>query len=158
MSLRNSLAAVLRLMRISRGLSKDDFQGVIDPKHLYNLESARSSVTIDTLEAVASVLQVDALTLLTVAASLEQRESHDELLGRLGIEGKQLAELGVLARWHGEFQNGSLIATQSGRRTSPDKVEAILNCRAQGLSRKETADEMGVSATTVGRIWNRVGK
>lgn len=145
-------------MRISRGLSKDYFQELIDPKRIYNLESARSSVTIDTLESVASVLRVDALSLLTVAASLEQRESHDELLGRLGIEGKQLAELGVLARWYGGFQNGSLIAMQSGRRTSPDKVKAILKCRAQGLSRKETADEVDVSATTLGRIWNRVGK
>lgn len=145
-------------MRISRGLNKDDFQELIDPKHSYNLKNARSSVTIDTLGAVASELRVDALTLLTVTASLEQRESHDELLGRLGIEGKQLAELSVLARWHGEFQNGSLIAMQSGRGTSPDKVKAILKFRTQGLSRKETADDVGVSATTVGRIWNRVGK
>ncbi|MBC3495711.1 XRE family transcriptional regulator [Pseudomonas sp. SWRI100] len=155
MPLRESLAAVLRLVRASRGLSKDDFQGLIDPKHVYNLETAKSGVTLDTLEAIASVLQVDALTLLTVAASLERGQSHKDLLAHLKDDGQQLAELGVLAKWHGEFEDGSLVATKPGRRTPPETVEAILACQAQMMSQKETAEATGVSAATVSRIWNR---
>lgn len=156
MPLRESLAAVLRLVRISRGLSKDDFQGLVDPKHVYNLETARSGVTLDTLETVASVLQVDALTLLTVAASLERNQSHSELLMHLQLDAQRLGELGVIARWPGEFQDGSLVKTKPGRRTPPDTVEAILDCRDRGLSQKETADEVGVHRSTVGRIWKSV--
>ena len=156
MPLRESLAAVLRLVRTSRGLSKDDFQGLVDPKHVYNLETAKSGVTLDTLEALASVLQVDALTLLTVAASLDRGQSHSELLLHLRLDAQRLAELGVIARWPGEFQEGSLVKTKHGRRPPPDKVEALLACRDRGLSRKETADEVGVHQSTVGRIWKRV--
>lgn len=155
MPLRESLAAVLRLVRASRGLSKDDFQGLVDPKHVYNLETAKSGVTLDTLEAIASVLQVDALTLLTVAASLERGQSHKDLLVHLEDDGQQLAELGVLARWNGEFEDGSLVTTKPGRRTPPETVEAILACRGQMMSQKETAEATGVSASTVSRIWNR---
>lgn len=155
MPLRESLAAVLRLVRISRGLNKDDFQALIDPRHVYNLETARSGVTLDTLEAVASVLQVDALTLLTVAASLERGQSHSDLLSHLENEGQRLAELGVLAKWQGEFEGGSLVTTKPGRRTPPETVEAILVCRARGLSQEETAEEVGVHRSTVGRIWKR---
>ncbi|MCE0952402.1 MULTISPECIES: helix-turn-helix domain-containing protein [Pseudomonas] len=155
MPLRESLAAVLRLVRISRGLSKDDFQGLVDPKHVYNLETAKSGVTLDTLEAIASVLQVDALTLLTVAASLERGQSHSDLLLYLKNDGQQLAELGVLTKWYGEFEDGSLVTTKPGRRTPPETVEAILACRDYGLSRKETADKLGVHLSTVGRIWRR---
>lgn len=155
MPLRESLAAVLRLVRASRGLSKDDFQGLVDPKHVYNLETAKSGVTLDTLEAIASVLQVDALTLLTVAASLERGQSHKDLLVHLEDDGHQLAELGVLARWNGEFEDGLLVTTKPGRRTPPETVEAILACRGQMMSQKETAEATGVSASTVSRIWNR---
>ncbi|WP_444758048.1 helix-turn-helix domain-containing protein [Pseudomonas sp. A014] len=154
MPMRESLAAVLRLVRASRGLSKDDFQGLVDPKHVYNLETARSGVTLEMLEALASVLQVDALTLLTVAASLERGQSHSDLLSHLKKGGQELAELGVLERWRGEFEDGALVTTKPGRRTPRETVEAILECREQGLSRKNTADKFGVSTTTVGRIWN----
>ena len=156
MPLRESLAAVLRLVRASRGLSKDDFQGLVDPKHVYNLETARSGVTLDMLEALASVLQVDALTLLTVAASLERGQSHSDLLSHVENEGQRLAELGVLAKWQGEFEDGSLVATKPGRGTPPEKVQAILACRERGLSRNDTAHQVGVSTTTVGRIWRRI--
>lgn len=156
MPLRESLAAVLRLVRASRGLSKDDFQGLIDPKHVYNLETARSGVTLDTLETVASVLQVDVLTLLTVAASLERGQSHRDLLAHLDLQAKELADLGVIAKWSGEFQDGSLVSTPPGRRTPQDKIEAIIDCRARGLSRQETAHVVGVSTTTVGRFWRRM--
>ncbi|MEN5139289.1 helix-turn-helix domain-containing protein [Pseudomonas juntendi] len=155
MPLRESLAATLRLVRISRGLTKDDFQGAVDSKHVYNIENARSSVTLDTLELLASVLEVDALTLITVAASLDRGLTHAELLKHLGEQGELLAEKGVLTKWASQFQDGALIPMEAGRKTPLPKVEAIQACRARGLNQKETAAELGLSTSTVSRNWNK---
>ena len=155
MPLRESLAAVLRLVRDSRGLSKDDFQGLIDPKHVYNLENARSAVTIETLEAVASALRVDALTLLTVAASLDRGQAHERLLQDLGEQGKELDALGVREKWPSEFREGLLVPRQAGRRTPLSTIEAIWLCRERGMNQKETAQELNLSTSTVSRNWNK---
>eukprot|EP01133_Synstelium_polycarpum_P012279 gene12278-14392_t len=155
MKVKCSNSAVIRLLRISRGLSKDDFQGVVDPKHVFNLENARSGVTLDTLELLASVLKIDPLTLLTVAASLNRGISHEDLLHQLREQGEQLTRLGVSEKWSGEFRDGALRPVEAGRRTPPKKVEAILACRARGMTQKATAEEQGISRATVSRIWQR---
>lgn len=155
MSLRESLAAVIRLLRISRGLSKDDFQGVVDPRHMFNLENAKASVTLDTLEALASVLKIDPLTLLTVAASLDRGLAHEDLLQHLRTQVEQLAELGVIAKWPDAFKDGALLPMEAGRKTPAKKIEAVLACRAQGMTQKAAAEELGISRATVSRIWRR---
>lgn len=155
MPLRESLAAVLRLVRSARGLSKDDFQGQIDPKHVYNLENAKTNVTLETLEIVASTLKVDPLALLILAASLEREQAHDEFLRYLGKEVRKLSDLGVVANWPGQFENGALSPLPAGRQPSREKVEAVLACQARGMTQKQTATELGIPTSTVNRIWNR---
>ncbi|MNE46524.1 hypothetical protein D3C80_1408670 [compost metagenome] len=112
-------------------------------------------MTIDTLEAVASVLQVDALTLLTVAASLDRGQSHASLLQHLIEQGSELDALGVRQKWPTEFQGNLLVPMQAGRRTPITKIKAILACRARGMNQKETAQELGLSTATVSRNWNK---
>ncbi|VVP85878.1 hypothetical protein PS925_00920 [Pseudomonas fluorescens] len=153
MPLKQSLAAVVRLVRRSRGLNKDDLQGVLDQKHIYNLENARSSVTLDTLEELASALGIDLLTLLTVAASLDRGQSHDQLLKHLGEEGSELDALGIMKQWPGEFHEGLLVGMPAGRRTPLPKIQAIRACRQRGMNQKETAKELGLSTATVSRNW-----
>ena len=79
---------------------------------MYNLETARGGVTIDTLEAVASVFQVDALTLLTVAATLDRCQSLERLLQHLAEQGNELDALGVRRKWPNEFQDSLIAAMQ----------------------------------------------
>ncbi|MEB0046841.1 MULTISPECIES: helix-turn-helix domain-containing protein [unclassified Pseudomonas] len=155
MPLRDSLAAVLRLVRSARGLSKDDFHGQLDPKHVYNLENAKTSVTLETLQILASTLKVDPLALLTLAASLDRKQTHDELLEHLSKEVRMLSDLGVVADWPSQFENGALLSMRAGTRTPPEKIEAVLICRARGMTQKQTATELGIPSSTVNRIWNR---
>lgn len=153
--LSDSLAAVVRLVRASRSLSKDDFQAVLDPKHVYNIESARSSVTLDSLELLAGVLEVDPLTLLMLAATLERGISHEDLLKMLSKEIKQLNALGISAKWPSQFENGVLLPMPAGRRTPPEIIKSILKCKALGFTQKETSTKLGISTSTVNRLWKR---
>lgn len=156
MPLRDPLAAVIRLVRSARGLAKEDFHGQLDAKHVYNLEHAKASVTLDTLEILADHLDVEPLALLTVAASFEKQQSPEDFLNYLNKEIKKLKDLGVLEGLPTQFIDGALKPRLPGQRTSPEKVDAVLRCRAHGLTQKQASDILGMPTSTVGRIWKRV--
>lgn len=153
MVMRESLAAVLRLVRSSRGLSKEDLQGQVETRHLYNLENAKTGVTLDMLNTISSALDVDPLALLVVASCFEKKLSPDEALERLSEEVNSLIALGVVNGLSGQFADGALKPIKGGPRSSPDKIEAVLRCRTQGMTQKEASEALGIPTSTVNRIW-----
>ena len=155
MPLRDPLAAVIRLVRSARGLAKEDFLGLVDAKHVYNVENGKTSITLDTLETLASAMGTDPLALLVIASSYEKELSPEDFLKKLGKEVKSLREIGVVDGLQGQFDNGALTTRIAGRRTSEEKVEAVLRCKANGLTQKEASDTLGIPTSTVGRIWKR---
>ena len=155
MPLRDPLAAVIRLVRSARGLAKEDFHGQLDAKHVYNLEHAKTSVTLDTLEILAERLNIEPLALLAVAASYEKQQSPEDFLKYLNEEIKTLKDLGVLEGLPTQFLDGALKPRLPGQRTPPEKVDAVLRCRAHGLTQKQASEILGMPTSTVGRIWNR---
>ncbi|MFL1526306.1 helix-turn-helix domain-containing protein [Pseudomonas sp. O230] len=155
MIMRESLAAVLRLVRSARGLSKEDLQEQIDPKHLYNLENAKTGITLDMLNTTSSALSVDPLALLVVASCFDKKLSLDDALERLRIEIKSLIDLGVVKGLPEQFVDGSLVPSKAGQRSSLEKIEAVLRCRAQGMTQKEASAVLGVPTSTVNRIWRK---
>jgi transcriptional regulator with XRE-family HTH domain len=150
---RESLAAVLRLIRSARGLSKEDLQDQIDPKHLYNLENAKTGTTLDMLNTISSALSVDPLALLLLASCFDRNLSLDDALERIRAEIKGLIDLGVVKSMPEQFVDGSLVPSKAGQRSSLEKIEAVLRCRAQGMTQKETSDALGIPTSTVNRIW-----
>jgi len=155
MPLRDPLAAVIRLVRSARGLAKEDFLGLLDAKHVYNVENGKTSITLDTLETLASALEIDPITLLVIAASYEKQLSPEDFLKQLGKETKSLRELGIVDGLPGQFDKGALAPRLAGRRTSEEKIEAVLRCKAKGMTQKEASDTLGIPTSTVGRIWKR---
>ena len=154
MPLRESLAAVLRLTRQARGLSQEDFHGQVETRHMNNIEHGKSGVTLSTLENLASVLGVDPLALLAVAFSHEKDLSSKDLLKYLAAEISKLEKLGVLEKMQGEFKDGKLDSTHPRTRSAVLNKSAVLECKAQGKTQKETAAQLGLGKATVSRIWN----
>ena len=155
MPLRAPLAAVLRLLRSSRGLSQEDFQGVIETRHIHNLEHGKSSVTLDTLEKLAAVLEVDPVALLAIASSYERGMTAKDYVKQIASEVTKLEKLGVIDKMLGEFEDGQLVTLQPGKRSSTENRTAILNCKAEGRSQKETSELLGLAKSTVSRVWNQ---
>ncbi|WP_247256900.1 helix-turn-helix domain-containing protein [Pseudomonas moorei] len=155
MPLRDSLAAVIHLVRLARGLTKDDFPGQLDAKHVYNLENAKSSATLDTLEMLAETLEVEPLALLVIAASFEKYQTPEDFLKYLNKETKKLKDLGVVEGLPAQFKDGVLIPRKTGMRTPKEKIEAVLRCRADGMTQKQASDIVGIPTSTVNRIWWR---
>jgi transcriptional regulator with XRE-family HTH domain len=155
MPLRDPLAAVIHLVRLARGLTREDFQGQLDATHVFKLENSRSSVTLDTLEMLATTLDVHPLALLVVAASFEAHQSPEDFLKYLNKETKKLKDLGIVEELPTQFKDGVLIPRKPGKRTAKEKVDAVLRCRADGMTQKQASDTVGLPTSTVNRIWWR---
>lgn len=155
MPLRLALAAILRLTRTARGLSQEQLATAVEARHLHNVEHAKSSVTLETLEGIAKHLDIDVLALLATASSYERKESTADFLSFLGDEIQKLEQLGVMASLPSEFQDGDLRTGKAGKRPVPaEKIQAVFACKDQGLTQKQTSLKLGMAASTVNKIWH----
>lgn len=154
---RESLAAVLRLARAVRGVSRDTLydQKKIEPRNLQNLENARSGVTLEMLDKVAQALGFDPIALLIAASSYDGRRSVPQRMEALERELEQMDSLGIIGAIPKHFSEGKLVPEQAGKRTPAEKVHQAIRYRNEGLNQKETALRLGLSVATVSRIWRR---
>lgn len=154
MRTRESLAAVLRLVRSARKLKVEDFAAAVDPRHIQFLEAGNVTTKLDTLEAVADVLGVNPLSLLVLSSSFGANSSPVELMKQILAEVDDLAAMGVNAEsLAGQFQDGQLISRPAGAQVNQEKLAAVLSCKDQGMTMSETANKLGMPATTVRRYW-----
>lgn len=154
MPLKEPLAAVLRLTRSAQGLSQEDFHGRVEARHMNNIEHAKSSPTLSTLEELASGLGIDLVAILAVASAHEKGLGLKEYLRYLASEAGRLESLGVWKKMDGEFEAGKLVTTHPRVRSSSLNKAAVLKCKAAGMTQKETVDALGLGKATVSRIWS----
>jgi transcriptional regulator with XRE-family HTH domain len=156
MDSRDSLAAVLRVLRRARKLKAEHFSAGINPTHVANLENGNVSVTIETLEAVANVLNVKPISLLVLATGLRTSLSADDVIQEVRSEIERLYELGLVGEFVNEFEDGYLKSRPSGAQVALGRLEAVRRCKASGMTQKQTAQELGVPTSTVQRDWQKV--
>lgn len=155
MSLRSSLAAMLRSTRAARGLSQEQLGSSIGASHLHSAEHAKATVTLDMLEQICGRLEVDPVALLAMASCYARQESLPAYTAHLQTELAKLEAMGVLSSMPSHFKDGVLRTGKAGKRPIPvEKIKAVHNCKAEGLSQKETAIKLGMSTTTVHKIWH----
>lgn len=155
MSLREPLAAVLRLTRAARGLSQEDFHGRVETRHMHNIEHARSSPTLSTLEDLSAVLEVDLVALLAAASAHARHQTPKEFLRDLAGEIGKLEKLSIFDRLEGEFTDGKLHSVHPRVRSGELNLAAVLKCKAEGKTQKETAELLGLGKSTVNRLWHK---
>ncbi len=155
MDSRDSLAAVLRVVRRARKLKAEQLSEGITATHVANLENGKVSVTLETLEAVATMLNVKPITLLALAAGLLTETPYEVVLRDIKSEIEQLTAMGVLEALPQEFEGGRLKSRPSGAQVSQKRLAAVLECKAGGLTQKETAQKLGIPTSTVQRHWQK---
>lgn len=149
---RQALAAVLRTIRAHHDLAREAVSHV-ESRTLRNLESAQTGVTLDTLSKVAAGLNIHPLNIQILATCIDEGVSTADLMAKLSAELKLLDDAGVTARIPSEIVDGELAPKKPGKRHSPDTIAAIGALKAAGKSQKEVYESLGLSRSTVGRIW-----
>lgn len=151
----HSLAAVLRTVRAARGLSQEHLVKTLDARHLHNVEHGSTNMTLKMLEGISGHLDVDPVALLAAASSFDRHETLEEFMTYLWSELDKLREMRVMENVPAQFSDGVLIAAKGGKpATSADKIRAVLDCKAEGLTQKETSLKLGIPASTVHKIWH----
>jgi len=152
MSLREPLAAALRLLRVSQGLSQEDLHNVADAKHIHNLEYGKTGISLEMLESLTLALGTTPIALIALATKFQNCQSKSALLADLDSELTRL-EPGITDGMHAEFQDGKLITHPAGKRTSKTKIDAVLECKTEGMSRKQASEKLGIPQSTLNRLW-----
>ncbi|WP_338444653.1 XRE family transcriptional regulator [Pseudomonas sp. LTR0] len=149
---REALAAVLRSIRAQRGLAREAVPE-IETRTLFNLENAKTGVTIETLQKVAFSLGVHPLALQILATSTDEGVTPSELLKGLAKELRSLESSGLVAKISNHIVNGQLVPEKAGKRHSQETIDAVRSLKSEGKTQKEIYEALGLSRSTVGRIW-----
>jgi len=154
MPLMPAIAALVRVIRNAKALSQEQMSGSVEARHLHNIENARSSITIDKLEAVAARLDVDPAALVVLASALAKGLSDEQMLELLRKEFQKVEALGVRERLAEHYQNGKVTRVRPGRQIDPQKLAAIRQAKAAGESQAAVSARLGLPKSTVGRLWH----
>lgn len=127
MSLRNSYAAVLRLLRTQKGLLQANLAGSLTQANISSLELAKNSATVDMSVQIAAALKVEPITLLALAvASHEKRTVREALLA-------SLAEVETLGLADVQLPTEPQPLTTAVVKEARKKWAAIQDLKARGL-------------------------
>lgn len=96
MSLKTSFAAVLKAMRLARGLSQKKLAEVSSRTYVSKLERGQSSPTLEMITALSAPLGVSPLTFIAMTLGAETGQSLSALVSRVEIELEELSKAGVL--------------------------------------------------------------
>ncbi|NIF28875.1 XRE family transcriptional regulator [Pantoea sp. Tr-811] len=154
MALMPALAALVRGIRHAKAFTQEQMSGSVEARHLHNIENARSSITLDKLEAVALRLEIDPAALVVLASALTSGLTDDQMLDHLRTEFKKLDALGPRENLTKHFEQGKVTRVKPGRQIDPDKLEAIRQAKAAGETQKSVSLRLGVPKSTVGRLWH----
>lgn len=149
MSLRHSFAAVLQLLRSQQGLSQQDVSGPVPQQTVSALEAARSTATIDTLNNLATSLNVSPASLFAMVVASEKQETTRQVLLEALAEVEALGRADeILERQPREIEHPRVVAAR-------EKWKAVQALKKDGLTQAEVTRALGYSKGTVWRLWER---
>ncbi|WP_409319944.1 helix-turn-helix domain-containing protein [Pseudomonas putida] len=154
MSLMPALAALVRVVRHAKGLTQEQLAGSVEARHLHNIENARSSITIDRLEAIAAKLEVDPATLIVLASALSKGLTDEQMLEVIQHDFQRMDAVGARIHVADHYKDGKVTRVRPGRQIDPKKLAAIRQAKAAGESQASVSARLGLPKSTVGRLWH----
>ncbi|WP_122509782.1 helix-turn-helix domain-containing protein [Pseudomonas viridiflava] len=148
MSLRKAYAATLQWLRMRRGLSQAELQAHTDQGHISRLEASTRSASVDLSADLAKAL---GLTPLSFFALITAADEGKTVRAALKAALTELELLGVLDE---ELPDEPQKLTPPRKITAEEKLKAIRELRAAGLTQMEVSRKLGLPTSTVGRLWH----
>lgn len=144
------LGRAIRMLRVQRGLSLEAFADVLERRFLISVEQGRKSLSLRSLAAISTVLQVSPSTLLLLAQAAEAGSDprvtqHHEALFLDALIADGIVTLPIPA-------SDDLIGGVRAKRTDELK-QKVQECKGQGMTKAEAVRFLRVARTTVSRYW-----
>ncbi|MNR28139.1 hypothetical protein D3C85_1454500 [compost metagenome] len=85
---------------------------------------------------------------------IENEQDFLDVLHKLEEEIRHLRSLGLEQKIHEELLNSSLVSKTEAREIAESKKYAVRRLKEEGKSRKDVAEALGISKSSVQRFWN----
>jgi transcriptional regulator with XRE-family HTH domain len=155
MTLKLPFAAVLRAIRSKRGITQESLSEAGSRTYLGALERGESSISLDKLQVLSQTLQLSPLTLIALTLSTLDEQPIGPIVERLSAELEEFERIGGLEELKAQIADGILVSRKAGKLVDTQRLMAVHQCKADGLSQKETAVRLGLSKSTVHDLWKR---
>ncbi|EOG8379204.1 helix-turn-helix domain-containing protein [Pseudomonas aeruginosa] len=132
MSLMPALAALVRVIRHAKGLTQEQMSGAVEARHLHNIENARSSITIDRLEAVATKLEIDPATLIVLASALSKGLTDEQMLEVIQHEFQGLNTIGAREHIADHYEDGKVTRGAAWETNRSPETGSHSTCQGHG--------------------------
>jgi transcriptional regulator with XRE-family HTH domain len=155
MSLRNEIAAAIRVIRRLKGLGYEELAEASSRANLGLLERGQTNITVDKLAKLAGALDFDPVALLAICIALAQGEAPRKALDRAMRQLEAFEALGGLEAIEQQFNGDSLVLHPRGKPTNKQNDADVLRLKASGMSQAEVAKALGLAKSTVWRYWQK---
>lgn len=153
--LKQALAAVVRALRESLGLTQENLAHAASRTYLSRIENADSNPTIEKFAELADALGLSPVALMALVLSTRDDTVASDVLAKAieelkGLEGKISAD-----DIKSHLAGMTIQKRPAARPADILKLQKVLECKDAGLSKAETARRLGISRSTVGFLWER---
>lgn len=155
MSLRNEVAAAIRVIRRLRGLGYEELSEASAQANISLLEQGKTNITLDKLIKLAAALNFDPVTLLAICVAMHNNESPVDILQAATRELNSFDEAGGLEKMKEQFGGDGLAKRSRGKPANNQNAAAVAKLKEKGLSQAEVVRELGLAKSTVQRYWQK---
>lgn len=150
--LAQSLAVVLRALRKTRELTQERLPS--SRSYAFALESgAPKNISLGKLRELSKSLEITPLALMVLCESIESGQDSLDVISKLKEELCHLRSVGLDEEIREEQRSSSLVSKAKAREIADTKRLAVKRLKEEGKSRKEVAEALGISKSSVQRFW-----
>lgn len=154
-SIRPALAAVIRAVRGSLGLTQEGMAQATSRTYLTKLESAQSTPTLDKFIELAAALEVSPVALMALVVATRDGQPTSHLLTMAAEELNALQERVSPDEIAAHIAGTEILKRPAARPADLEKLQKVQECKKSGLSQAETARQLKISRSTVSFLWKR---
>ncbi|MNQ17093.1 anaerobic benzoate catabolism transcriptional regulator [compost metagenome] len=152
--MQNEIAAIVRALRDLRGSAQEELAEISSQANLSRLEQGKTQVSLVKLSKIARTLDFDLVALIALCQALQEETSPTEVMKKASEDLENFIAQGGLNNLKKHWEAGEgLIKRSRGKPTNPDKIRAVLELKASGMTKAQVARELGLPDATVRRYW-----
>lgn len=150
--LTQSLAVVLRALRKTRELTQERLPS--SRSYAFALEAGTpKNISLGKLQELSKSLEITPLALMVFCESINSGQDSLDVIDKLKEELRQLRSIGLDEELREEQRNSSVVSKAKAREIADSKRLAVKRLKEEGKSRKEVAEALGISKSSVQRFW-----
>lgn len=153
-SMQNEIAAVVRALRDLRGSAQEELAEISSQANFSRLEQGKTQASLAKLSKIAVSLNFDLVALVALCQALQDGTSPGEVMAKASKDLEGFVAQGGLQGLERHWEAGEgLIKRTRGKPTDPDKIRAVLELKASGMTRAQVGRELNLPEATVRRYW-----